>query len=91
MTEIVWEDPGLPGFGGHRARSDWSRLMEEVKKRPKKWARLRGFEKRHQAHGAASRLRTGMTQIPKGSWEFTVRRKDDDIYYLYARYLGVKK
>jgi hypothetical protein len=85
--------------GAHSQRGKWDRVLQEVKKRPNKWAKIATLDSEKQAHGAINNLRTAANKngkrgvarktpvkIPPGRWEFAQDKRD-----IYARAIVARK
>lgn len=87
--KLVWEEPAPPGT---RTLVDYAKVLHDVRKRPKSWARIRTFKTRAGAVSARDKLR----KANRGSWTFEARPIPNDViprvgnektvYGLYARY-----
>lgn len=84
--ELVWEEPPAPTtFGRKPLRDRLAPVLDQVKERPQKWARVALYDRKSSGGSAVTALRK---KPPTGSWEFRHAGTASGGSALYARYLG---
>jgi hypothetical protein len=85
---IIKEDPPQRSPRGAKVSEYWSGIADQLKADPGAWYRILDGEKHA---GLASQIRSGRSAafLPKGSFEATSRKSDDDnTWSVWARYVG---
>lgn len=83
---IKWEDPPPPPSNSGR----WVPILEELKKKPGKWARIhvvQGEGALEKAAALASNLRLGRVMMPTGKFQAVHRRMQSGNVGIWARFI----
>ena len=83
-TQIVFEDPPLPG---RSQRGRWYELLKPLIQHPNRWAKIHTAANPSKAQGTAANLTQRLVLIPntEDNWSFISRDTD-----VYAKYMGKK-
>lgn len=89
-TDIIFEDlPETRQGGGHHRPSKHHKIAEQLRERPKEWARVHISASRSGADSTAHQIRVAILRAysPPSAFEAKARTVDGQ-HRVYARYVG---
>lgn len=79
-AKVVFQDPPAPQ---RHQRGRWVEILNEVLKRPNRWALIHTAETASQAQGAVSNLNQRVVHIPRPDDEWQFLSRDNEVYAIY--------
>lgn len=87
---VVWEDPPAARTGTNK-RFLTADQEAQLRAHPKRWARIRTYDKPATATALAYSVKKGKSALDPAEWEATSRRLPEGGSALWLRYLGPAK